>query len=839
MPTAPCDVTGRTVRLLPALATLILLIAAAAAMAIPGTAAVLLALAGGVLALIHGLLCLRQARRAEAGLAAERGARLRLAALLDGTPDAWCGWDRGGVEASPGFRNLFGIDRCERLEHVWEALAASDAEAVRNALAHLRETGGEFQLTVSTADGTRCLQLTGRRGNADGRSLNLLWARDVTSLTAEAERQRHLHARAERLVEELRTALDVVPHPVWLRRPDLSLAWVNKAYAKALDIGQEVAAETQHELTAGIPGSSVRALAEQAHATGIAQSRTLHLVIDGQRRLTEITEAPLRSPGTGQPIVIGYALDLTEREELRTELARHVTAHAEVMEQLGSAIAVFGADTRLKFFNRAYLQLWDFDEAWLESEPTYAEVLEELRAQRRLPEHADFVGFKRDQLALFTSLLEPAEDLEHLPDGTALRRLTVPHPMGGLMFILEDVTTTLALETSYNTLMAVQQETLDNLAEGIAVFGGDGRLKLSNPAYARIWKLDGAELIGEPHVVELFERMKDFFDYGDDWEGFKDEMVGNTLERTTRSGRIERADGSVIEFANVPLPDGAVLNSFLDVTDSVRVEQALRERNAALETADRLKAEFLANVSYQLRTPLNAIMGFAEILANEYFGPLNERQREYCTAVLDSGRRLLLLINDILDLATVEAGFLVLERNAVDLAALLRSVAGLTRDWAHKQNLRIEIEHDETLGRIEADEKRLKQALFNLISNSIKFTPPGGSIVLSGRRRDGWVELAVKDTGVGISPDDQHRVFERFERANAHTRQAGAGLGLSLVKSLIELHGGRIEIESRVNEGTVIRCLLPTGTESAPTLAGERPEHPEGRAENGHNLVGC
>lgn len=843
-PTTFCDVTGRTARLVPALATLILLIAAATAVAAPGIAPTLLALAGGVLALGYGIFCLRRARQAEADLAAERNARLGLASLLDGAPDPWCGWDRDGTpEASPGLPALLGIDRLDRPEHLERALLPPDAAAVRHALSHLREAGTEFQLTVATADGARRLQLTGRRGTAEGRSVDLVWARDVTSLTAEAERQHRLHAQAERLVEELRTALDVVPYPVWLRRPDLSLAWVNKAYAKALDIGQEAATETQRELTAGIPGASGRLLAEQAYATGIAQSQTLHLVIGGQRHLNEITEAPLRPPGAEQQIVIGYALDHTEREELRTELSRHVAAHAEVLEQLGSAIAIFGADTRLKFFNRAYLQLWGFDEAWLESEPTYAEVLEDLRARRRLPEHADFVGFKRDQLALFTSLLEPAEDLEHLPDGTALRRLSVPHPLGGLMFILEDVTTTLALETSYNTLMAVQQETLDNLAEGIAVFGGDGRLKLSNPAYARIWKLDNAELIGEPHVVELFERMKDFFDYGDDWEGFKDEMVGNTLERTARSGRIERADGSVIEFANVPLPDGAVLNSFLDVTDSVRVEQALRERNAALETADRLKAEFLANVSYQLRTPLNAIMGFAEILANEYFGPLNERQMEYCAAVLESGRRLLLLINDILDLATVEAGFLVLERNSVDLAALLQSVAGLTREWARKQNLRIEIEHDEALGRIDADEKRLKQALFNLISNSIKFTPPGGSIVLSGRREGSWVELTVKDTGVGIPPADQHRVFERFERANAHTRQAGAGLGLSLVKSLVELHGGRIEIESRVNEGTVIRCLLPTdaaGSTSPPPSPAGRDERPEDRTENGRNhLVGC
>ena len=362
--------------------------------------------------------------------------------------------------------------------------------------------------------------------------------------------------------------------------------------------------------------------------------------------------------------------------------------------------------------------------------------------------------------------------------------------------------------------MAVQQESLDNLAEGIAVFGGDGRLKLSNPAYARIWSLRQEDLNGEPHLVELVEKMKHFFDYGDDWEGFKRETIAGTLERAAGNGRLERVDGSVVEFSSVPLPDGAVLTSFLDVTDSVRVEQALRERNAALEAADRLKSEFIANVSYQLRTPLNAIMGFAEILANQYFGPLNERQLEYSRAVLDSGQRLLLLINDILDLATVEAGYMVLERAPVDIPAMLGSVIGLTRDWARKQNLKLDVDYADDIGTIDADEKRLKQAIFNLISNAIKFTPPGGRILVSAERIGGSFVLAVTDTGIGIPAADQERVFGRFERANPQARQTGAGLGLSLVKSFIELHGGRVEIDSRLNEGTCIRCILPARSTS-------------------------
>lgn len=807
---------------LPVLAALPLLIAGIVTYAdgTSGTngAAFGLALAGGILAVAGVLLTGARLHRTERSLAGQRTARAHLQSFVQALPDAWCGWGPGGIQTmSDEFCPLLDLERCERPEQIEAALLPSDAAALHGAFARLRSSGQGFRMSVTSADGERTLQVTGRRapppellpGTSPDTAFDLLWLRDVTPLAAEAKRQTRLRSAADEAARELRTALDVVPYPIWLRREDLSLSWVNKAYARVLDSSVQSITRNQRELTSEVVGASGRSLAEQAQSSGTAQSESVHLVTDGQRRLFEVVEAPLPALGGTPAPVVGYALDRTEHEELKAEVARHVSTHAEVLEQLGSAIAIFGADTRLKFYNHAYVQLWRFDEAWLDGEPSYAEVLEDLRARRRLPEYADFVGFKRDQLALFTSLIKPQEDLEHLPDGTTLRRLVVPHPFGGLMFILEDVTNALALESSYNTLMAVQQETLDNLAEGIAVFGGDGRLKLSNPAYARIWHLTGSALAGEPHVVELIERMKTFFDYGDDWTGFKDEMIGNTLDRTARSGRIERTDGSVIEFANVPLPDGAVLNSFLDVTDTIRVEQVLRERNAALETADRLKAEFIANVSYQLRTPLNAIMGFSELLANEYFGPLNERQAEYCRAVLDSGNRLLLLINDILDLATVEAGFMALDCGPIDVSGLLNGIADLTRDWALKQNLRIEVDCDEDLGAIVADERRLKQALFNLISNAIKFTPPGGRIVISGHRQNGWIALTVKDTGIGIPQADQNRVFERFERASAHTRQAGVGLGLSLVKNLVELHGGRVEIDSQVNEGTLIRCLLP------------------------------
>jgi len=484
-----------------------------------------------------------------------------------------------------------------------------------------------------------------------------------------------------------------------------------------------------------------------------------------------------------------------------------------VVENLATAIAIYGPDQRLKFFNTAFAQLWKLDEGWLRTEPGAAELLEILREKRRLPEYADFPAFKRQRLRLFTSLLDPLEELVYIPDGTTLHSRIAPHPMGGLLFTYDDVTDRLSLERSYNTLIAVQRETLDHLYEGVAVIGSDGRLKLTNPAYARMWRLTPEDLTDEPHIASITEKTKGFFDHGGDWPNYRDRLLARLTAREPRAGRLERTDGSILDYATVPLPDGGVLLSYLDVTDTSRVETALRERAEALEAADRLKSEFISSVSYELRTPLNTIIGFAEILANLYFGSLNPRQLEYCRGILVSSERLLSIIDDMLDLASIEAGKMSLDLGPVEPHALLDDVAAVMQDMARSQDLRLSVEYAAEMPTFEGDGRRLKQALCNLVSNAIKFTPTGGSIRLAARNDGGTTVLTVTDTGVGIPAEDQARVFEAFARARpfgvGRMRRSGPGLGLSLVKHIFELHGGRVWLESTPGRGTTVVCTLP------------------------------
>jgi signal transduction histidine kinase len=729
-------------------------------------------------------------------------------AELGTVPAACYRWAPGGAESfEPGpIEALAGGNGGFR--DILLRFAAPDAASIEAAVARLRSEGTAFALASTLTTGAR-LDVIGRRAlDPDGTAVaDILWFLDpVSGGEFRAERDA---TRGER--DRLRRLLDALPLPVWRRRADtLALIEVNRAYAQATEASPDQAVAEHREIGARVLGDQGRELAERARQTQVAQSESHHIVVGGQRRLIEFTEQPL----DGAQEIIGFARDFTDLETMQSELARHVAAHGEVLENVAVAVAIFNAEARLSFFNSAFAQLWRLEEDWLAAEPSLDEMLERLRERRRLPEYADFRAFKRQQLAMFTSLLEPQEELLHLPDERTLRLVVSPHPFGGLTFVYEDVTDKLALERSYNTLIEVQRETLDNLYEAVAVLGTDSRLKLWNPAYAQIWKLSAADLAGDLHVGDLVEKTRAFFEFDDsreEWPELKERIIERLTGRTETSERLHRSDGSILQASIVPLPDGNILLSYLDVTDSTRVERALRERNEALETAGRLKSEFIANVSYELRTPLNAIIGFAEILANQYFGELNPRQLDYSRGILDSSHRLMSLINDILDLATIEAGYMTLETQQIDIHAMMSGVLALSRERARNKNLALNFDCPTDIGSLTGDERRLRQALFNLISNAINFTPAGGSVTLSARRTDGEVALAVIDTGVGVPQQDQARIFEKFERGSPLARQSGPGLGLSLVKSFIELHGGRVELTSSPGSGTTVTCYLAAG----------------------------
>jgi signal transduction histidine kinase len=501
------------------------------------------------------------------------------------------------------------------------------------------------------------------------------------------------------------------------------------------------------------------------------------------------------------------------------------------LEDLPAPVAIFTADTHLEFANSAYADLWKMDHHWLSDRPSLAEILEKQHEDRLLPEAPDFRAFKAEQVARFKVLTDPYTEMLYLPSGQALRQKIAPYGDGGLVYTFDDISDNLDLQRSYKELSAVQTETLDNLHEGVAVFGSDGRLKLYNPVYANLWELDNPILEAKPHLSEILERTRALRPAPDsstvwldaDWAEHKTLIAAQLLSRGQSEGRLNLTNGKAIKYVNVPLPDGAVLLSYADISDSDKVESALRDRAEAMEHADLVKSEFIADVSREVRTPLNTLIGFADMLSQEYFGELNPRQSEYAQSISDTGRNMMSVVRDVLDLATMDAGQLELTHESIDIHGLLASSFNLIKDRAKRRSINLEFDCAPDIGWMTGDTGRLKQVIYNLMANAATYTPPRGKITLGAARENGYVVIRIIDTGVGIPNSDKQRIFRPFDKggemspANGQTKpnildkngERGVGLGLTIAKRFIEHHGGTVNVKSLVGRGTTVDIKLP------------------------------
>lgn len=672
-------------------------------------------------------------------------------------------------------------------------LSSEAADQVEDKLAALLDRGESFETLIVTRKGEH-VTVEGRA--AGGRAVMR-----VKSLSGEKLALAELKTRHEEMQRELKRfqiLLDRLPQPAWLRDGEGKIAWSNTAYAETIDrqsgaiaIGPDILEEP------------ARRKAAQATSSGMAYHERTPVVTHGERRVFDVFEAPHEGGSAGM------AVDMTELESLRTELVRRIESHRKTLDELATGVAIFAQNQRLVFYNQAFRQLWKLDAVFLSHEPTDGAILDRLRADEALPEPPDFRAWKLQLLEAYRSV-EPREHWWHLPDGRTLRVVQTPNPEGGVTYLFDDVSERINLESRYNALTRVQRETLDHLRDAVAVFGSDGRLKLHNPNFARMWRLPQDELAADPHASRVFDLCRTLHQPDEPWDLLRTAVTAIPESRKPVYGRIERQDGTTIDISTVPLPDGATLVTFSDVTAATSMERALTERNEALEAAGLLKSNFVKHVSYELRAPLTNVIGFAQLLADPSMGQLNERQREYAGHILDSSAGLYAIINDILDLTTIDAGTMELELSNVDIRSTVEAaVEGISGRFT--DTIRLDIRVPADIGSFIADEKRVRQVLLNLLSNAIGFSPEDQPVRLEVECRDGKVFFRVTDQGRGIEPEQMDKVFERFESRTEGSRHRGVGLGLSIVRSFVELHGGWVEIDSTPGKGTTVTCIFPTG----------------------------
>jgi PAS domain-containing protein len=422
-------------------------------------------------------------------------------------------------------------------------LKGADALALSSALDGLSDRGVAFQLKVHDSHG----RLFVARGRAVG-SMAAVWLEEHSAAAADQG-------------ADYKAILDALPVPVWLRDKGLALAWGNHAFLKGAGAKALETARREHA------PDKANAILRRAPSKNTVRHSRRFSVVGGERRALAFTEIPLGDAG-----VIGTALDVTEVAAAEAKLQQHADAHADTLDKLQTAVAIFGEDQQLSFYNKAFVKLWGLPESLLDKHPGDGEILDRLREGRKLPEQADFRSWKASIFATYRSV-EPQEHWWYLPDGRTLRVVTNPNPQGGVTYLFDDVSERF-LQSDYNTLIKVQSATLNTPSEGVAVFGLDGKLKLHNAAFIRIWEFDRDDLEDEPHVRTIAALSRDKFGDSAIWDHLIQAIV--QVRRRATWGMWNAPTVPSVAGDLAPCPMAPPLVTFKDVTDRFRIGCAAR-----------------------------------------------------------------------------------------------------------------------------------------------------------------------------------------------------------------------------------------------------------------------
>lgn len=756
-------------------------------------------------------------RRRVAGLSRECNRLTTLADARDRRIVLWSATDDGDPPAlfgdlpteagAPSDRSKFlGFGR-------W--LRPHSAGLLEYAITALRGEGTPFDLAVETVSGA-LLEVEGRSGGG-GHFVRFQPAHSSRRNETEAK------ARAERLsaaLERTRAALAALPHPAWTRDREGRIDWCNAAYARASNSADpDAAVAAGVEMLPAAARDTVRAdLRDGGEFNGRLSAAEPDA--DGRRTVWRVTEAGTTT-GTG-----GIALDVTDTDATENALADAARDHAETLDRVPSAIAAFGPGGHLTRWNRAFESLWRLDRAVLETTPTQSVLLDRLRNEGALADSPDWREWKSGVLGAGRDG-EPYTGEWHLPDGRLLNATIAPRPDGGATWLMEDLTEHRTLAGRAAETQRMRDMSLENLDEGIALFGPDGQLKLSNPAFGELWGLDAQKREPGTHIGAIAAACAGAHDRPSTlWASLTEDVTAFSERREQRQGQVRLRGDRVLAWASRPLPAGQTLLTFVDVSDTVRVADALESRAEALERADQMKNALLGVVSYELRQPLTNIIGFADLLEQGAAGPLNEKQGDYVDVVRRESETLRENVDDIVDFTRADLGQLPLDREEISVDEVIAAAVVALEDQLVDADLVLDLRADDELGTFEVDSRRVGQILRAMLQNAINHTPDEGALSLHVTREgDGeheTVVFAVRDGGPGMSEALAAEAFEAFALRPGGGRQRGAGLGLAVVRTYVKLHGGTVDLKTG-DEGTLVTARLPV----------RAPEQPEDASADG------
>ena len=725
--------------------------------------------------------------KADADQIARRKYEEALGAVLLDRADGAAIWEGTELQAGVGAaRELVTITDASNPERVAEALVRSDeVPPLAQAIGQLFDEGLAFELSLSSPEDKR------RRicGNALGTRL-LLTITDAHTLDSDPPRVEDELTGARRRIQLLEECFAASPLLAWQRDSLGKLSWVNRRYVETVEApGIGATLDCQIELIPGKNGKKLAEMAEAARTSGVAVTERHDVIFHGEKRTLEITETPLEH-GT-----FGAALDITDQASMTDQMVSQIRANEETLDRLQRGVAVFDENHRLTFFNKAIAEFWALDPEWLSARPSLRDLLNALREARRVPTSKDFRAWRDTTEELFDKLDAPVERDWHLPGGEVFNVLIQPHALGGTLCVFEDASNFHALKRDAATASAVYKTAFSRLGEGVAVFALDGKCRLANDAMLEMWNLDPehAELA---HIREIAARCRGQLHDESVWDKIITHVSAATEAREVWTENLHRLDGTVVQMSTAPLPDGAMLFAFRDITDSHNRQRALADQNEQLEEISRLKSQFLRSIhsaSHELKIPLNTIVGFSEILAQEMYGELNTRQHEYVDGVYQASHQLRQLIGGIIDLAMLQADYFAFRVESIDIRKILDSaVTFVARNASEKLEYRITCPQD--IGEIPGDAPRFREIIHTLLSAMQKELPSGEAIEVGAERQHGYVRLWVGATQNEV-PEAVRDVFigERIGEAMPVLRRTA--LGMTLVRQFVERQGGSIGIE--------------------------------------------
>ena len=670
----------------------------------------------------------------------------------------------GDVSLSRGATAMLsGGDRLSTIDAL-VALIADESGDFAMAVKGLVGKGAAFELPVEGRNGRRIRAF----GETRGKQAAIVF-QDETTLREELDRAACALTDAQIESKRALEALDARGEIAWIRDRRGDLVWGSSAF-------QSASRTTRETLAAVAPtDSGDNALIETSE--------------DAERRLFTVERKPL----TRNEVYFSARAARPPGAE-DAAFSRFVNTMSETFAHLKVGLMIYDQERRLILFNPATIRLFALDPAFLARRPGLRDILDAMRESRAIPEQTDYTGWRDEFLArLDTTGEADFEENWHLADGRTVHLIARPHPSGGLAMTAEDISEAVALRRINASERAVLHATTDFLEEGVIVFGPNGLSRTVNQAFIDLWDFAPGLFEQPVHVKDVAAHCSARTVEVEYWDRAVDHATAAGPRRAIKE-KVELKNGRVLSARISPMPDGSAMLVNADITASERVAVALRERNEALEHADEMRGALVDQISHQMRTPLNAVFGFGQLLSDERFGELNDRQREYVTGIVASSTELLDAINGMTDLITVGQESMSLGGEALDPMELAYEVVDIASRRFEGRGRRIEAVDAGAPASFFAHKVRLRQIIFNLFMDALQKSPPGETATLSISADEGALMLVCEHMA-GEDPSDR-------------------GLAVSLIRRFIGLHGGHLEIAVDDRDRRRLICRLPEADEA-------------------------